>query len=95
MKCLTLPMLGPESCKCTALGHPKPLLSFPCSGEVRVASSSLSGFPFHHLSGKSEESRGENRISYCWVLLLILHTLPVNIVNAVHATQDRLNTQLI
>lgn len=74
MKWLSLPMLGPQSCECTALGHPKPLLSYPYSGEVRVASASMSGFLLYHLSGKSEESRGESRISYCWVLLLILHT---------------------
>lgn len=64
-------------------------------GEVRVALASVSGFLLYHLAGKSEESRGENRIPYCWVLLLILHTLPLNIVGAVHTTQEGFNMQLI
>lgn len=48
----------------------------------------MRGFLLHRLSGKSEESGGENRIPYLWIMLLILHTLPLNIVNTVHTTQD-------
>lgn len=73
----------------------KLLFSYPYSRGVRVASAPMNGFVLYHLSGKHEESRGENIISYCWVLLLILHTLPLNNVNAVHTTQDSFNIQLI
>lgn len=59
-----------------------------------LPSASMSGFLLYHLPGKREESRGESRISYCWVLLLILHTLLLNAGNAVHTAQDRLNIQL-